>query len=376
MTTKLQSLGLALGLFVMTQAVFAHGTVIDPISRVYRVYQANPSNPSFPLAASAVAIDGPNSYYTWNEVSRNISTAVQAGLPPGFDYSPWVPDGQLASGGRVDPNSSTYPRTYAGLDQVSADWPTTPVQAGDTIPIDFYATAVHNPSVWDVWMTTPDWDPSSPLNWAQMEFLGRPQPTLNAGHFLFDVQIPANRSGHHVLWIAWHRNDPAGEVFFSTSDLLVTPLDSVSFCDPADNNSTGVPTILSGSMGSGIGSGLHLEASQGPDTQFGFILVGTGVSDPGMLVSQGHLCLSGTAGNSLGRYNVAGGALNSTGQFDSSGVLQNLVGTSTVGSGFDVPTPVPSIGGSIGAGSTWHFQLWHREANGESNFSNGLSVTF
>ncbi len=376
MTTKLQSLGLALGLFAMTQAVFAHGTVIDPISRVYRVYQANPSNPSFPLAASAVAIDGATSYYTWNEVSRNISAAVQAGLPPGFDYSPWVPDGQLASGGRVDPNSSTYPRTYAGLDQVSADWPKTPVQAGDMIPIDFYATAVHNPSVWDVWMTTSDWDPSTPLNWAQMEFLGRPQPTLTSGHFLFDVQIPADRSGHHVLWIAWHRNDPAGEVFFSTSDLLVTPLDPVSFCDPAGNNSTGLPTVLSGTMGSGIGSGLHLEATQGPDTQFGFFLVGTGVSDPGAPVGQGHLCLSGTGGNSLGRYNVAGGALNSIGQFDSSGVLQNLAGTSTVGSGFDVPTPVPSIGGSIIAGSTWHFQLWHREDNGQSNFSNGLSVTF
>jgi len=58
-------------------------------------------------------------------------------------------------------------------------------------------------------------------------------------------------------------------------------------------------------------------------------------------------------------------------------VLQNQVGTSTVGSGFDVPATVPITGSpTISAGSTWHFQLWHREAAGASNFSNGLSVTF
>ena len=84
-------------------------------------------------------------------------------------------------------------------------------------------------------------------------------------------------------------------------------------------------------------------------------------------------------GNAFGRYNVTTGSgnLNSIGLFDTSGVLQNQVGTSTVGSGFDVPlnVPIPGIG-SIMTGETWHFQLWHREAAGSSNFSNGLSVPF
>ncbi|MGK0204885.1 MAG: chitin-binding protein, partial [Planctomycetota bacterium] len=141
--------------------VIPHGTVTSPISRVYRVYQSNPSNPNFALAANAVAIDGQLSYYTWNELSRNIPQAVQAGLPPGFDYSPWVPDGELASGGRTDPNSTAYPRTYAGLDQVSPNWPTTPVTAGETLSVDFLVTATHSPSVWDVWMTTADWQPNT-----------------------------------------------------------------------------------------------------------------------------------------------------------------------------------------------------------------------
>ena len=199
--------------------LLGHGSVVDPPSRVYRVYQANPDNPSFDLAANAVAIDGTTSYYTWNELSRNIPQAVSAGLPAGFDYSPWVLDGQLASGGRVDPNSTEYPRTYAGLHQVSADWPKKSVNAGEVITVDFLATAVHEPSVWDVWMTTPDWTPDMPLTWANMEFLERPNPTLTGNHYYFDLTIPENRSGHHVLWVAWQRDDPVGEVFFSTSDL-------------------------------------------------------------------------------------------------------------------------------------------------------------
>ena len=149
-----------------------------------------------------------------------------------------------------------------------------------------------------------------------------------------------------------------------------------SFCDPMNPNSIGMSTTLTGSMGTGVGSGLHLEAAQGPSNQFAYFLVGTGVSDPGIVISQGRLCLSVSGGNVFGRYNVPG-ALNSVGLFDAGGVLQNQVGTSTVGSGFDVPATVPITGSpTISAGSTWHFQLWHREAAGASNFSNGLSVTF
>lgn len=214
----------AVAALALTEApVLPHGTVVTPMSRVYRVYQSNPQNPNFALAANAVAIDGTLSYYTWNEVSRNIPQAVQAGLPAGFDYSPWIPDGELASAGRTDPNSTQYPRTYAGLDQVSGDWPKTSVSAGETINVSFLVTAIHNPSVWDVWMTTPDWDPTTSLRWSHMEYLDRPTPTLTGQHFDFNLTIPSNRSGHHVLWIAWQRDDPAGEVFISTSDLLVRP---------------------------------------------------------------------------------------------------------------------------------------------------------
>ncbi len=219
---RLRRLFAVLTLVLMSPSICnGHGTLVFPKSRAYRVYEANPSNPSFALAAAAVAIDGALSYYTWNEVSRNIPAAVAAALPPGFDYSPWIPDGELASAGRTDPNSTAYPRTYAGLDQVSADWPRSRVVAGETITCQFLVTANHSPSVWDVWMTKPSWNPSMPLTWGEMEFLGRPNPALIGSHYEFDLVIPTDRTGHHVLWVAWQRNDPVGEVFISTSDIEI-----------------------------------------------------------------------------------------------------------------------------------------------------------
>jgi hypothetical protein len=151
------------------------------------------------------------------------------------------------------------------------------------------------------------------------------------------------------------------------------------FCDPSDLNSTGLPTTLTGTMGSGVGSGLHLESAQGPANGIGYVLVGTATATPGIALGSGHLCFDLGAGQTFGRYNVSGTAMNSIGIYDAGGILQNIVGTSTVVSGFDVPSDLPSIGGTIQVGQTWHFQVWHRDTPagvGTSNFSNGLSVTF
>lgn len=252
----------------------AHGTLVYPVSRVYRIYQSNPANPNFQLARQAVQLDGTLSYYTWNEVSRNVPQAVQANLPPGFDYSPWAPDGQLASGGRVNPNSTQYPRTYRGLDQVSPDWPKTPLVAGDTITVRFLATAPHDPSVWDVWMTKPGWDPRTPLRWNAMQFLGRPTVTFANGHYTFTLTVPTDRVGHHVLWVAWQRNDPVGEVFFSTSDIDIRPRASYrpfgAGCAGSNNR---VPT-LTNATNPVLGRNLELEIDDAATGSTLYLLLG------------------------------------------------------------------------------------------------------
>lgn len=335
----------------------AHGTVVDPASRVYRVYQSNPSNPNFALAQTAVALDGELSYYSWNELSRNIPEAVNAGLPPGFDYSSWIPDGELASAGRVDPNSPLYPRTYTGLDQVSTDWPTTAVAAGSVMPVDFLATASHSPSVWDVWMTTPSWDPSLPLTWDKMEFLGRPQVTLSGGHYQFDVTVPGDRDGHHVLWVAWQRDDPAGEVFISVSDLMVTGGGTLGtpYCVANGNSASAAGATITATGSTSIGvNDLSFVASPVPAGQFGLFFYGPVQAQ--VPLGDGILCVGG----SLTRVRPIIAA-------DPMGGLRT-----------DVDLSGPN-GAPIAPGGTHHFQAWFRDPAGGpagSNLSTAVSIQF
>ena len=198
-------------------------------------------------------------------------------------------------------------------------------------------------------------------------------PSLNFGWLLKD----AGEANSTAYLIASREDSFPASVPMLIIDYTPPGGSTSTFCDPAANNSTGVPTVLSGDFTYPGGSGLHLEASQGPPNQFGYFLIGTSASDPGIAVGSGYLCLGTGPSDSIGRYNVSGGALDSIGWFDASGTLQNLVGTSSVGSGYDVPSQSPTAGNPmISAGSTWHFQFWHREDGGDSNLSNGLTVSF
>ena len=160
-------------------------------------------------------------------------------------------------------------------------------------------------------------------------------------------------------------------------DVRVLSGAGVPFCDPMDPNSSGRSTRMTGTLGSGSGSDLLLESEEGPPGQFGYFLVGTGISEPGIQISDGRLCLSLASPNAIGRYNLSGTIHNSLGQFDGAGRFQNLSQTSQSGYGFEVPETIPIAGSPmVQAGSTWYFQAWHREPGGRSNFSNGLQVTF
>ncbi len=186
--------------------------------------------------------------------------------------------------------------------------------------------------------------------------------------------------------LAWDGQAPGTSwivctVFFLADNLslwLGYEFDASMICAPAENNSTGGPASLMGTTGSGVGSDLHLECTGGVPSQFGYFLIGTGYSEPGLMISEGRLCLDVSGGNLMARYNVAGGVQDSIGQFDAAGVLQNLPGTATSSgeSGVDVPTAIPSIGGVIQAGETWYFQTWYRDNGGLSNFSNAIGQTF
>ncbi|MDF1837585.1 MAG: hypothetical protein P1V35_06950 [Planctomycetota bacterium] len=146
------------------------------------------------------------------------------------------------------------------------------------------------------------------------------------------------------------------------------------FCTPS-NNSAGTSALLTGVAGTGVGSDLRLQVAQGVPGEVGYFLAGNEATG-GVALHNGMFCLVGTGTAQVYRYNVAGSPFNSIGRFDASGELENLMGTSTTGIGFDVPAAIPShVPITIMDGDTWHFQFWHRDSGG-SNFSNGLSVTF
>lgn len=171
--------------------------------------------------------------------------------------------------------------------------------------------------------------------------------------------------------------------FLDDLEVVEDPMTIV--CSPAAQHHEGGSVTLATSslVVFGVSSGLHLEATDGPVGEFGFFFIGQGYG-PEIDVFNGVHCLT----QPTGRYNAqiasnqGNSTLNSLGQFDASGVLQNLSGTSSFGSGFDVPQTLPftPAGQFIVPGDTWGFQLWYRDVDGDglpsANFSDALLVTF
>lgn len=213
----------ALALLASTDALRAHGSLVG--SRVLQVYQAGPSG--------ATPAPFNNSYYTWNQNSNNFTNYAS----PGFTYASAVPDGTLHSAGVNDGQQSFL--NFSALNTPSASWATTPITAGKPFASKFLATAPHEPSRFDVYLTEQGFDAATEtLGWADLEFLGRwkigdaarpvsiTQPSgspLAPMSYDWLTPIPADRAGLHTLLVVWQREDPAGEAFFATRDLTVTP---------------------------------------------------------------------------------------------------------------------------------------------------------
>tara|TARA_R110002072_G_scaffold69483_8_gene168453 strand:- start:1090 stop:3252 length:2163 start_codon:yes stop_codon:yes gene_type:complete len=157
-------------------------------------------------------------------------------------------------------------------------------------------------------------------------------------------------------------------------------------CDPASDHFQGDYVKLNTSYHHAFaGSPFHIDATDGPSGEFGFVLV-SATPNAGMNVLNGVLCLD----LPMGRYNpqIATNQglpqLNSLGQFDGAGEFQNISGSapSTGGRGFDVPFDLPfsPAGQSIQSGETWYFQVWYRDVivtpGDSANFSNLIGVVF
>lgn len=186
--------------------VFSHGSVGDPVSRSYLIFQGNPESPTNAASVAAIEAAGTQAFYDWHEVSRLVPRYNPESIEP---YRVIIPDGQLAGAGR---------QKYSGLDLVRDDWPATSVNPGP-YHVVFDAWVPHDPSYFLAFITREDWTPNQPLKWDNLELLPGTDHVVRDGHYYrFTVDFP-HRIGHHVLYVIWQRIDPAGEVFFSTSDI-------------------------------------------------------------------------------------------------------------------------------------------------------------
>jgi len=186
---------------VAVSFAFGHGSMLQPLSRVYEIYLENPQNPQRPSSRAAVSVAGTQAFYDWHEVNR---------LVPQRNYRELIPDGELPGVGR---------EKYAGLNLARTDWPATQVAPGPYQCV-FDAATPHDPSTFTAYITKEGYDPSEPLKWDDLELLpGGENAYKDGNYYKFAVNFP-ERTGRHVLYVIWQRIDPAGEAFFSTSDLI------------------------------------------------------------------------------------------------------------------------------------------------------------
>ena len=211
----------AAGILFLSPTLFGHGSVGDPVSRVYQIFLENPETPMRSVSIDAIAVGGTQPFYDWSEINRLVPAYDGSNFEP---YRVLIPDGQLASAGRLK---------YAGLDLVREDWPATSVNQG-SYPVVFDAHVPHDPSYFLAFITRDSWSADQSLKWDDLVPLSGADQVARDGHlYRFNVDLP-NRTGRHILYVIWQRIDPAGEAFFSISDLDFG--DGSGYGNPPDGN--------------------------------------------------------------------------------------------------------------------------------------------
>src|SRR5436190_9122460 len=208
MSTRLRASGLtfvaalftslaALGLTAPTAE--AHGSMQNPISRVYECYLEGPEAPQSAACRAALAAGGSQAFYDWPEV--NILDAAGR-------HRAIIPDGQLCSAGRAK---------YQGFDLPRADWPATTLPTSGSYTFTFRPTVNHRGS-FQLYVTRDTYDPRKPLRWADLE--DTPFATItDPNAYSVTAPVPAGKHGRHLIYTIWQRSD-SPEAFYACSDVV------------------------------------------------------------------------------------------------------------------------------------------------------------
>ena len=205
---------LSVGLFFLllvfihtSESAAAHGSMEDPVSRVYQCYQEGPENPQSAACQAAVAAGGTQQFYDWTGV--NLLAADQ--------HRALIPDGKLCSAGKT---------SHQGLDLARSDWRAKAIapDANGDYEFVFRATAPHSTKYFDFYVTKEGYDPTQPLEWSDLEaapFCHITSVTLADGRYRMHCPLPNGKSGKHVIYNIWQRDDSA-EAFYSCLDVEFT----------------------------------------------------------------------------------------------------------------------------------------------------------
>lgn len=198
-------IGFALAvIFAAPRPLYAHGSMEDPVSRVYGCFLEGPERPLTAACQAAVAAAGTQQFYDWTGVNQLANGHHQA----------LVPDGKLCSGGKA---------SHSGLDLARDDWPsqTIALDSNGNYEFVFLATAPHATAYFDFYVTKDGYDPTQPLTWGDLEatpFCHITSVTLADGRYRMSCPLPANKQGKQVIYNIWQRSDSA-EAFYTCMDV-------------------------------------------------------------------------------------------------------------------------------------------------------------
>ncbi|MDT0268636.1 lytic polysaccharide monooxygenase [Streptomyces sp. DSM 44915] len=184
----------------------AHGSVEDPLSRVYGCmlrWEYNWQDPIVeeqdPMCWAAWQAN-PNAMWGWSGLYREGT---------GGDFQAYIPDNQLCSAGHV------WNSEFAAMD-TPGPWLTTEV--AEDFTVDVYDLARHGADYLQVYVTEQGYDAQTDaLDWDDLELVaetGRYEPS---DHYTVDVSAPG-RSGHHVVYTIWKASHH-DQIYFMCSDV-------------------------------------------------------------------------------------------------------------------------------------------------------------
>jgi len=189
--------------FFPVETAESHGSMQDPVSRIYECWLENPETPDTLACKDAIAAGGTQPIYDWNEINQPNANG---------DSQAVIPDGQLCSGGRGK---------YAAFDAPRTDWALTFLPDSGTYTFVYDAYVPHNQGYFELYVTNDEYDFTEALKWSDLEyppFATFIEPPLIDGAYYMEAELPEGKSGRHIIYAIWQRTD-SPEAFYSCSDV-------------------------------------------------------------------------------------------------------------------------------------------------------------